>query len=71
MSEQMVSDIAKKFRKRVKGELYDRELNQHDLAIAIGVTDASLSLAIATFAINKSSREIREKVRKYLNILDI
>lgn len=71
MSEQLIIDTARKFKKRVKDELFERDMNQHELAKAIGVTDASLSLAISTFAINKASREIRDKARKELNIKDI
>ncbi|WP_278437980.1 hypothetical protein [Leuconostoc lactis] len=71
MTEQMIVDAAKTFKKKVKDELYDREWTQRDLAEAIGVTEASLSLAINTFAVNKSSRDVREKVRKLFNISDI
>ncbi|MBZ5958177.1 hypothetical protein [Leuconostoc gasicomitatum] len=71
MTEQMIVDAAKEFKKRIRDELYDRDMKQRDLADAIGVSESSLSLAINTFAINKQSREIREKVRKLLNITDI
>ncbi|AEJ31468.1 MULTISPECIES: hypothetical protein [Leuconostoc] len=71
MTEQMIVDAAKEFKKSVKDELYDREWTQRDLAYAIGVTEASLSLAINTFAVNKSSRDVREKVRKLFNISDV
>lgn len=70
MTEQMIVDAAKVFKKHIKDELYERDMTQRDLAEAVGVTEASLSLAINTFAVNKSSREIREKVRKLLNIDD-
>ncbi|MEX0380437.1 hypothetical protein AB3K25_06570 [Leuconostoc sp. MS02] len=70
MTEQMIVDAAKQFKKHIKDELYERDMTQRDLAEAVGVTEASLSLAINTFAVNKSSREIREKVRKLLNIDD-
>lgn len=71
MTEQAIIEVAREFKKRVKDELFEREMSQRDLAEAIGVTDASLSLAISTFAVNKSSRIIRDKVRKLLNITDI
>ncbi|CAM3050972.1 XRE family transcriptional regulator [Leuconostoc gasicomitatum] len=68
MTEQMIVDAAKMFKKRVKDELFKRDMTQRDLAKSIGVTEASLSLAINTFAVNKSSREVRESVRKLLGI---
>lgn len=71
MTEQMIIDAAKAFKKHVRGELYQRDMTQRDLAKAIGVSEASLSLAINTFAINKASRDAREEVRKLLNIKDI
>lgn len=71
MTEQMIVDAAKEFKKSIKDELFERDMTQRDLAEAIGVTEASLSLAINTFAVNKSSREIREKARKLLNIQDV
>ena len=70
MTEQMIVDAAKMFKKRVKDELFKRDMTQRDLAEAIGVTESSLSLAINTFAVNKSSRDVREKVRKLFNISD-
>ena len=71
MTEQMIVDAAKEFKKSVKDELFKRDMTQRDLAKAIGVAEASLSLAINTFAVNKSSREVRESVRKLLGILEI
>ena len=71
MTEQMIVDAAKEFKKSVKDELFKRDMTQRDLANAIGVTEASLSLAINTFAVNKSSREVRESVRKLLGISEI
>lgn len=71
MTEQMIVDAAKEFKKSVKDELYDREWTQRDLANAVGVTEAVLSLAINTYAINKQSREVRAKVRQLLDIQDI
>ncbi len=71
MTEQMIVDAAKEFKKSVKDELFKRDMTQRDLAKAIGVTEASLSLAINTFAVNKSSREVRESVRKLLGISEI
>lgn len=71
MTEQMIVNAAKTFKKKVKDELYERDMTQRDLAASIGVTEAALSLAINTFAVNKSSREVREKVRKLLNITDL
>lgn len=71
MTEQAIVDAAKVFKKRVKDELFERDMIQRDLAEAIGVTEAALSLAINTFAVNKSSREVRDKVRKLFNITDI
>lgn len=71
MTEQAIVDTAKVFKKRVKDELFERDMIQRDLAEAIGVTEAALSLAINTFAVNKSSREVRDKVRKLFNITDI
>jgi len=71
MTEQMIVDAAKMFKKRVKDELFKRDMTQRDLAKSIGVTEASLSLAINTFAVNKSSREVRESVRKLLGISEI
>ncbi|KDA48702.1 hypothetical protein [Leuconostoc mesenteroides] len=68
MTEQMIVDAAKEFKKSVKDELFKRDMTQRDLAKSIGVTEASLSLAINTFAVNKSSREVRESVRKLLGI---
>lgn len=71
MTEQMIVDAAKKFKKHIRDELYERDMTQRDLADAIGVSEASLSLAINTFAVNKQSREIRERVRKLLGMKDI
>lgn len=71
MTEQMIVDAAKEFKKSVKDELFKRDMTQRDLAKEIGVTEASLSLAINTFAVNKSSREVRESVRKLLGISEI
>lgn len=71
MTEQMIVDAAKEFKKSVKDELYDREWTQRDLANAVGVTEAVLSLAINTYAINKQSREVRAKVRQLFDIQDI
>lgn len=71
MTEQMIVDAAKEFKKHIKDELYERDMTQRDLADAIGVSEASLSLAINTFAVNKQSREIRERVRKLLGMKDI
>ncbi len=71
MTEQMIVDAAKLFKKRVKDGLFDRDMTQRDLANAVGVTEAVLSLAINTYAINKQSREVRAKVRKLLDIQDI
>ena len=71
MTEQMIVDAAKQFKKHIRDELYERDMTQRDLADAIGVSEASLSLAINTFAINKQSRDIRYKARKLLNITDI
>lgn len=71
MTEQTIVEAAKGFKKRVKDELFERDMIQRDLADAIGVTEATLSLAINTFAVNKSSREVRDKVRKLFNITDI
>lgn len=71
MTEQMIVDAAKVFKKHIKDELYERDMTQRDLADAIGVSEASLSLAINTFAVNKQSREIRERVRKLLGMKDI
>ncbi|MCT3115601.1 hypothetical protein [Leuconostoc lactis] len=71
MTEQMIVDAAKEFKKSVKDELFKRDMTQRDLAKSIGVTEASLSLAINTFAVNKSSREVRESVRKLLGISEI
>ena len=71
MTEQMIVDAAKEFKKSVKDELFKRDMTQRDLAKAIGVTEASLSLAINTFAVNKSSREVRESVRKLLGISEM
>ena len=71
MTEQMIVDAAKEFKKSVKDELFKRDMTQRDLAKVIGVTEASLSLAINTFAVNKSSREVRESVRKLLGISEI
>ena len=71
MTEQMIVDAAKEFKKSVKDEPFKRDMTQRDLAKSIGVTEASLSLAINTFAVNKSSREVRETVRKLLGISEI
>lgn len=71
MTEEMIVDAARSFKKCVKDELFKRDMTQRDLAKAIGVTEASLSLAINTFAVNKSSREVRESVRKLLGISEI
>ena len=71
MTEQMIVDAAKEFKKSVKDELFKRDMTHRDLAKSIGVTEASLSLAINTFAVNKSSREVRESVRKLLGISEI
>ena len=71
MTEQMIVDAAKEFKKSVKDELFKRDMTQRDLAKSIGVTEASLSLAINTFAVNKSSREVRESVRRLLGISEI
>ena len=71
MTEQIIVDAAKEFKKSVKDELFKRDMTQRDLAKAIGVTEASLSLAINTFAVNKSSREVRESVRKLLGISEM
>ncbi len=70
MTEQMIVNAAREFKKRVKDALYDREMTQRDLAKAIGVSEATLSLAINTYAINKQSRDVRHKVRQLLNIED-
>ncbi|MGX6988545.1 helix-turn-helix domain-containing protein [Leuconostoc fallax] len=71
MTEQMIVNAAREFKKRVKDALYDREMTQRDLAKAIGVSEATLSLAINTYAVNKQSREVRNKVRQLLNIEDV
>lgn len=71
MTEQMIVDAAKMFKKSVKDGLFDREMTQRDLANAVGVTEAVLSLAINTYAVNKQSREVRAKVRQLLDIQDI
>ena len=70
MTEQMIVDAAKSFKKTVKDELFERDMKQKDLAKAIDVTEATLSLAINTYAINPQSRAVRDKVRKLLNIED-
>lgn len=70
MTEQMVINAAKEFRKRVDNELTDRDMNRRELAAKIGYSDALLSNAINSYSINKSSREIRGKVREYLHIED-
>ncbi|MFT8599569.1 MAG: hypothetical protein ABF709_05160 [Leuconostoc pseudomesenteroides] len=41
---------------------------QHDLANAIGVIEAVLSIVINDYAVNKRSREVREKVKQLLDI---
>ncbi len=71
MTEEMIVDAARSFKKRVKDGLFDRDMTQRDLANAVGVTEAVLSLAINTYAVNKQSREVRAKVRQLLDIQDI
>ncbi|OQJ80882.1 hypothetical protein BMS84_10580 [Leuconostoc pseudomesenteroides] len=66
MTEEMIVDAARSFKKRVKDGLFDRDMTQRDLANAIGVSEAVLSLAINTYAVNKQSREVRAKVRQCL-----
>lgn len=70
MTEQMVINAAKEFRKRVDNELVDRDMNRKQLAAKLGYSDALLSNAINSYSVNKSSREIRGKVREYLHIRD-
>lgn len=70
MTEQMVINAAKEFRKRVDNELVDRDMNRKQLAAKLGYSDALLSNAINSYSVNKSSREIRGKVREYLHIKD-
>lgn len=70
MTEKMIIDAAKEFIKRVDNELTDRDMNRRELASKIGYSQALLSNAINSYSLNKSSREIRGKVREYLNIED-
>jgi len=70
MTEKMIIDAAKEFIKRVDNELTDRDMNRRELASKIGYSQALLSNAINSYSLNKSSREIRKKVREYLNIED-
>lgn len=70
MTEKMIIDAAKEFIKRVDNELTDRDMNRRELASKIGYSQALLSNAINSYSLNKSSREIRGKVREYLHIKD-
>ncbi|WP_260359094.1 ORF6N domain-containing protein [Leuconostoc falkenbergense] len=67
-NEETVENAARIFHKYVKNAMYDRNMKLYDLADAIGVNQSVLSLAINTYAVNKQSREIRTKVRKFLDI---
>lgn len=67
-NEETVENAARIFHKYVKDAMYDRNMKLYDLADAIGVNQSVLSLAINTYAVNKQSREVRAKVRKFLDI---
>lgn len=67
-NEETVENAARIFHKCVKDAMYDRNMKLYDLADAIGVNQSVLSLAINTYAVNKQSREVRAKVRKFLDI---
>ncbi|TWW13136.1 hypothetical protein LABALGNA3A7_09420 [Dellaglioa algida] len=71
MTEKMVENIAKEFKKAVSSKLIDRGMNRRELAKAIDERPDALSLAINSFPVNESAREIRAKIREYLDIEDI
>lgn len=71
MTEQMIINAARIFKKKVKDALYERDMKLKDLAKILNVTEAALSLAVNAYALNPKSRETREKIRKLFNITDL